>query len=126
MHDACSNRDGSNIGYRGELPAQADCITDADRIRRSPLRASDGGLTSVVAVHLLGVPIDIVGDRLFAGSFEVFRLDDDVFHTYSVYACGNESLTEAYRLLDTMPYGRQQDFEDSPPGWPQKPTYGVE
>jgi hypothetical protein len=22
------------------------------------------------------------------------------------------------------PYGRQQDFEDSPPGWPQKPTYG--
>jgi hypothetical protein len=22
------------------------------------------------------------------------------------------------------PYGRQQEFEDSPPGWPQKPTYG--
>jgi hypothetical protein len=22
------------------------------------------------------------------------------------------------------PYGRQEDFEDSPPGWPQKPTYG--
>ena len=21
------------------------------------------------------------------------------------------------------PYGRQQDFEDSPTGWPQKPTY---
>jgi len=26
-------------------------------------------------------------------------------------------------LLDTTPYGRQEDFEDSPPGWPQKPTY---
>ena len=24
--------------------------------------------------------------------------------------------------LDATPYGRQQDFEDSPPGWPQKPT----
>jgi hypothetical protein len=23
-----------------------------------------------------------------------------------------------------LTYGRQQDFEDSPPGWPQKPTYG--
>jgi len=53
-----------------------------------------------------------------------FRLDDDVFHTYSVYARGTESLTDAYALLDTTPYGRQQDFEDSPPGWPQRPTYG--
>ena len=53
-----------------------------------------------------------------------FRLDDDVFHTYSTYARGTESLTDAYSLLDTTPYGRQQDFEDSPPGWPQKPTYG--
>jgi len=52
-----------------------------------------------------------------------FRLDEDVFHTYSVYARGTESLTDSYRLLDTTPYGRQQDFEDSPPGWPQKPTY---
>jgi predicted dithiol-disulfide oxidoreductase (DUF899 family) len=53
-----------------------------------------------------------------------FRLNDDVFHTYSAYARGTESLTDAYRLLDTTPYGRQQDFEDSPSGWPQKPTYG--
>ncbi|MBC8136620.1 MAG: DUF899 domain-containing protein [Fibrella sp.] len=53
-----------------------------------------------------------------------FRADDDLFHTYSVYARGCESLTDAYRLLDTTPYGRQEDFEDSPPGWPQKPTYG--
>jgi predicted dithiol-disulfide oxidoreductase (DUF899 family) len=52
-----------------------------------------------------------------------FHLGDDVFHTYSTYARGPESLTDAYRLLDTTPYGRQQDFEDSPPGWPQKPTY---
>jgi predicted dithiol-disulfide oxidoreductase (DUF899 family) len=53
-----------------------------------------------------------------------FRLDDDVFHTYSVYARGTGSLTDTYALLDTTPYGRQQDFEDSPPGWPQQPTYG--
>jgi hypothetical protein len=35
-----------------------------------------------------------------------------------------EYLTDARALLDMTPYGRQQDFEDSPPGWPQKPTYG--
>ena len=53
-----------------------------------------------------------------------FRLDDDVFHTYSAFARGVEGLTDAYSLLDRTPYGRQEDFEDSPPGWPQRPTYG--
>ena len=53
-----------------------------------------------------------------------FRVDGDVFHSYSTYARGCESLTDAYSLLDRTPYGRQEDFEDSPEGWPQKPTYG--
>ena len=53
-----------------------------------------------------------------------FRLGADVFHTYSTYQRGVEALTDSYSLLDTTPYGRQEDFEDSPPGWPQHPTYG--
>lgn len=53
-----------------------------------------------------------------------FHLDGEIFHTYSTYARGCESLTDAYQLLDVTPYGRQEDFEDSPPGWPQRPTYG--
>jgi predicted dithiol-disulfide oxidoreductase (DUF899 family) len=53
-----------------------------------------------------------------------FRIDDDVFHTYSTYNRGTESLTDAYSLLDMTPYGRQEDWEDSPAGWPQRPTYG--
>src|SRR5579871_4404794 len=47
-----------------------------------------------------------------------FRIGDEVFHTYSTYARGVETLTDSYALLDTTPYGRQEDFEDSPPGWP--------
>ncbi|MBA4015850.1 MAG: DUF899 domain-containing protein [Pirellula sp.] len=53
-----------------------------------------------------------------------FRLEDDIFHTYSTYGRGCESLTDSYRLLDCTPFGRQEDFEVSPPGWPQRPTYG--
>jgi predicted dithiol-disulfide oxidoreductase (DUF899 family) len=53
-----------------------------------------------------------------------FRIDDDIFHTYSTYNRGTESLTDSYRLLDMTPYGRQEDWEDSPTGWPQHPTYG--
>ena len=70
----------------------------------------------------VGHPVKLEGEEHGLSVF--FRLDDDIFHTYSAYARGCESLTDAYRLLDTTPYGRQQDFEDSPAGWPQKPTYG--
>jgi predicted dithiol-disulfide oxidoreductase (DUF899 family) len=53
-----------------------------------------------------------------------FQMDGEIFHTYSTYARGTESRTDAYRLLDLTPFGRQEDFEVSPEGWPQKPTYG--
>jgi predicted dithiol-disulfide oxidoreductase (DUF899 family) len=53
-----------------------------------------------------------------------FRLGEDLFHTYSAYARGVEGLTNGFSLLDVTPYGRQEDWEDSPPGWPQRPTYG--
>lgn len=53
-----------------------------------------------------------------------FRINDDIFHTYSTFARGVEGLTDAYHLLDATPWGRQEAFEDSPPGWPQRPTYG--
>ena len=53
-----------------------------------------------------------------------FRIADDIFHTYSTYKRGCESLSDVYRLLDLTPYGRQEDWEDSPSGWLQRPTYG--
>jgi predicted dithiol-disulfide oxidoreductase (DUF899 family) len=70
----------------------------------------------------VGHPVKMEGES--PGLSVFFRIDDEVFHTYSTYARGTESRTDAYRLLDLTPYGRQQDFEESPEGWPQKPTYG--
>ena len=58
------------------------------------------------------------------GTSVFFRDGDETYHTYSVYARGGEALCDSYRLLDITPYGRQEDFEDSPAGWPQKSTYG--
>lgn len=47
------------------------------------------------------------------------RVGDEVFHTYSSYARGLEPLLMIYHLLDLTAYGRQEDWEDSPAGWPQ-------
>lgn len=48
----------------------------------------------------------------------------DIFHTYSTYGRGLEILVGTVNFLDLTPYGRQEDWEDSPEGWPQSPTYG--
>ena len=32
-------------------------------------------------------------------------------------------LSYAFALIDLLPYGRQEEWQDSPEGWPQSPTY---
>jgi hypothetical protein len=44
-------------------------------------------------------------------------LDDDLFHTYSTYARGTESLNDAYSHLDATRYGRQEDLKTRGKGW---------
>jgi predicted dithiol-disulfide oxidoreductase (DUF899 family) len=44
-----------------------------------------------------------------------------VFETYWTTLRGVEVMDNNYHLLDLTVYGRQQEFEDSPPGWP-RPT----
>jgi predicted dithiol-disulfide oxidoreductase (DUF899 family) len=58
------------------------------------------------------------------GTSVLFLLGDDVYHVYSSFARGTEGTTDSYGLLDRTPYGRQENWEDSPEGWPQRPTYG--
>src|ERR1700737_3500685 len=45
-----------------------------------------------------GHPVKMEGEEHGLSVF--FRLDDELFHTYSSYARGTESLTDGYRLLD--------------------------
>jgi len=55
----------------------------------------------------------------------VFLRDGDrVYHTYQTGGRGVEPVIVTFGFLDMTPYGRQEDWEDSPAGWPQQPTYG--
>lgn len=55
----------------------------------------------------------------------VFLRDgEDVYRTYGTTARGVDRLVFVNSIRDLTPYGRQEDWEDSPPGWPQHPTYG--
>jgi predicted dithiol-disulfide oxidoreductase (DUF899 family) len=68
-----------------------------------------------------GVTVD--GEEVH--SVSAFLLDGDrVFHTWQTFNRGEEPFMTVFDLLDVTPYGRQETWEDSPAGWPQKPPYG--
>ncbi len=52
----------------------------------------------------------------------LLRDGDQVFRTYFTTARGVDRLRFDFSLLDLTPYGRQEQWEDSPEGWPQDPT----
>jgi predicted dithiol-disulfide oxidoreductase (DUF899 family) len=46
------------------------------------------------------------------GRSSFLRVDDTVFHTYSVYGRGLETIGGSYYLLDETALGRQEDWEE--------------
>jgi predicted dithiol-disulfide oxidoreductase (DUF899 family) len=50
------------------------------------------------------------------------RQGSNVFETYWTTRRGVEVMGNSYALLDLTVYGRQETWEDSPAGWPQRPT----
>lgn len=55
----------------------------------------------------------------------VFIRDDqgDVYRTWHTNGRGTEQLSHTFPLVDVLPYGRQEEWQDSPDGWPQGPAY---
>jgi predicted dithiol-disulfide oxidoreductase (DUF899 family) len=48
------------------------------------------------------------------------RQGDRVFETYWTTVRGVETMDNSYALMDLTVYGRQETWEESPPGWPQQ------
>jgi len=60
------------------------------------------------------------------GGFAVnvfLRDGDTVYRTWHTEGRGTEQLSYLFALVDLLPYGRQEEWQDSPEGWPQSPTY---
>ena len=66
---------------------------------------------------------------LSTGEGETFGLStflrdgDSIYHTYFTSDRGIEVVVSSFIFLDWTPLGRQENWEDSPPGWPQTEPY---
>src|SRR6478609_6505336 len=48
---------------------------------------------------------------------------DTVYRTWHTNGRGTEQLSHSFALIDLLPWGRQEEWQDSPEDWPQSPTY---
>jgi predicted dithiol-disulfide oxidoreductase (DUF899 family) len=57
------------------------------------------------------------------GTNAFIREGDDIFRTYFVNSRGDEAMGSTWSYLDITALGRQEEWEDSPEGYPQTPPY---
>jgi hypothetical protein len=102
----------------------------------SPEASAAGGPSQPVAVDRAAFEAELAALRaqpslgtLLAGrELGLFHLvcylrdGDRAFETYWTKRRGVEALDNSYALMDLTVYGRQESWEDSPPGWPQLRT----
>jgi predicted dithiol-disulfide oxidoreductase (DUF899 family) len=53
------------------------------------------------------------------------RREGRIYLTYWTTARGDEFMNPLFGLLDRTAYGRREEWEDSPNGWPQLPTHSL-
>jgi predicted dithiol-disulfide oxidoreductase (DUF899 family) len=58
------------------------------------------------------LPLEAGQSMELPGRSELLRVGDRIFHTYSVYARGLETMGGSYYLLDETALGRQEDWEE--------------
>jgi predicted dithiol-disulfide oxidoreductase (DUF899 family) len=70
------------------------------------------------------VDFGVTTERGETFGLSVFLRDGDhVYRTYFTSGRGVEALGSIWTFLDLTPLGRQEDWEDSPEGYPQTPRY---
>ena len=57
------------------------------------------------------------------GTNAFLRDGGEIFRTYFVDGRGDEQMGSTWNYLDITALGRQEEWEDSPPGYPQTPPY---
>ena len=64
-----------------------------------------------------------IGVDEWHGTNAFIRDGDRVFRTYFIKSRGDEALGSTWSYLDMTALGRQEEWEDSPAGYPQTPPY---
>ena len=118
-----------NIGHLAHLRARDTSLVLVSRAPLAeilPYKQRMGWTVPWVSSHRSDFNYDFrvtTQDGESFGLSAFLRDGEAVYRTYFTTARGADRLRIDFNLLDLTPLGRQEEWEDSPEGWPQSPPY---
>lgn len=113
-----------HVGNLGHLNARDTTLVYASRAPQTAIAALKDRMGWQMPWFTLTDDFDTdFGVKDFHGHNAFIRDGEDVFRTYFVDNRGDEAMGSTWSYLDITALGRQENWEDSPEGYPQTPPY---
>jgi predicted dithiol-disulfide oxidoreductase (DUF899 family) len=112
------------VGHLAHLNARDTTLAYASRAPQADIARLKARMGWVMPWYTItdGFDADFAVDE-WHGHNVFFRDGERVFRTYFINNRGDEAMGSTWSYLDLTPLGRQEQWEDSPEGYPQTPPY---
>jgi predicted dithiol-disulfide oxidoreductase (DUF899 family) len=114
-----------NVGQLGHLNARDTSFAVVSTMPMPQIAAHRhrmGWTVPFLSCHDSSFGVDCGVEAGF-GMSAFLRDGDDVYRTYFTASRGVDRLRFDFNVLDLTAFGRQEEWEDSPPAWPQTKAY---
>jgi predicted dithiol-disulfide oxidoreductase (DUF899 family) len=112
------------VAHLAHLNARDTTLVFASRAPQTDIARMKARMDWVMPWYTITDSFDIdFGVDEWHGHNVFYRDGDSVFRTYFVNSRGDEAMGSTWSYLDLTPLGRQEEWEDSPAGYPQTPPY---
>src|SRR5262252_3431238 len=112
------------VGDRSHLNARGTTLAYASRAPQADIARLKGRMGWEIPWYTITDSFDAdFGVDEWHGHNVFIRDGERVFRTYFINSRGDEAMGTTWRYLDITPLGRQENWEDSPEGYPQTPPY---
>ena len=113
-----------HVGHLAHLNARGTTLAFVSRAPQPDLERVKARMGWTMPWYTLTDTFDAdFGVDEWHGTNAFIRAGDRVFRTYFTNGRGDEALGSTWSYLDLTALGRQEEWEDSPEGYPQTPPY---
>lgn len=113
-----------NVGHVAHLNARDTTLAFASRAPQPDIVRMTARMGWKMPWYTIADDFDVdFGVHEWHGTNAFIRDGDAVFRTYFINSRGDEALGSSWSYLDMTALGRQETWEDSPPGYPQDAPY---
>lgn len=112
------------VGHLSHLHARDTTLAYVSRAPQENIKRMKAEMEWQVPWYTITDDFDLdFGVDEWHGTNALIQEDGQIFRTYFVDSRGDEAMGSTWSYLDLTALGRQEEWEDSPAGYPQTPPY---